>query len=81
MIFQRTATTPFTPCLSPRVHSRSNPAGVIAGESAGGNDTMGMGMKLEFLIPGMEHAEEADVSAEMGGVARDFQQGFGAGPE
>jgi hypothetical protein len=40
-----------------------------------------MGMKLEFLIPGMEHAEKADVGSEMGGVARDLQQCFGAGPE
>ncbi len=28
----------------------SNPAGVLAGESAGGNDTVDMGMKLEFLV-------------------------------
>src|SRR5579864_6514781 len=59
----------------------SNPAGVIAGESAGGNDTVDMGMKLEFLVPGMEHAEEADLGTEMGGIARDLEQGFGAGPE
>src|ERR1700726_1473582 len=59
----------------------SNPAGVIAGESAGGNDTVDMGVKLEFLVPGMEHAEEADLGTEMGGIARDLQQGFGAGPE
>jgi hypothetical protein len=50
----------------------SNPAGVIAGESAGWNDTVDMGMKLDFLIPGMEHAEEADLGAEMGGVSCDF---------
>jgi len=50
----------------------SNPATVIAGESAGGNDTVDMGMKLDFLIPGMEHAEEADLGAEMGGVSCDF---------
>jgi hypothetical protein len=59
----------------------SNPAGVIAGESAGGEDTVDMGMKLEFLVPGMEHAEEADLGSEMGGIVRDLQQGFGAGPE
>ena len=59
----------------------SNPTGVIAGESASGNDTVDMGMKLEFLVPGMEHAEEADVGSQMGGVTPDFQQGFGAGPE
>jgi hypothetical protein len=43
----------------------SNPTGVIGGESAGGNDTVDMGVKLEFLVPGMKHAEEADVSTEM----------------
>jgi len=43
----------------------SNPAGVIVGESAGGNDAVDMGMKLQFLIPGMQHAEEADLGAEM----------------
>ena len=32
---------------------RANPVGVIAGESAGGNDTVDMGMKSEFLVPGM----------------------------
>jgi hypothetical protein len=42
---------------------------------------MDMGMKLEFLVPGVEHTEEADLGTEMGGVARDFQQGFGAGPK
>jgi hypothetical protein len=46
---------------------------VIAGESAGGKYTMDMGMKLEFLIPGVEHTEEADVSAEMGAVASHFE--------
>ena len=51
----------------------SNPAGVIAGESAGGNDAVDMGMKLEFLIPGVQHAEEADLGSEMGGVTRHFQ--------
>jgi hypothetical protein len=49
-----------------------NPVGVIAGESAGGNDTVDVGMKLEFLVPGMEHAEEADLGSEMGGMAGDF---------
>ena len=61
--------------------TRPNPAGVIAGESAGGNDAMDMGMKLEFLVPGVKHAEEADLGSEIGGVARDLHQGFGAGPE
>ena len=52
---------------------RANPTGVIAGESAGGNDTVDMGMKLEFLVPAMEHAEEADLGSEMSGIARHFE--------
>jgi hypothetical protein len=52
---------------------RSNPAGVIVVESTGGNDAVDMGMKLEFLIPGVEHAEEADIGAEMGVVASHFE--------
>ena len=31
----------------------SNPARVIEREPAGGNNTVDMGMKLEFLVPGM----------------------------
>jgi len=42
---------------------------------------MQMGMVLEFLTPGMEHAEEADFGAEMVGIARHFEQRFGTGPE
>ena len=42
---------------------------------------MQMGMVLEFLTPGMEHAEEADFGAQMAGIASDFEQGLGAGPE
>ena len=38
-----------------------------------------MRVLLEFLIPGVEHAEEADFGAEMLGVASDFEEGFGAG--
>jgi hypothetical protein len=34
---------------------------------------MDMGMKFDFLIPGMQHAEEADLGAEMSGSASDFE--------
>jgi hypothetical protein len=51
----------------------SNPAGVITGESASGNDTVDMGMQLEFLVPGVQHAEEADLGSEMGGVTSHFE--------
>jgi hypothetical protein len=40
-----------------------------------------MRVKLEFLVPGVEHAEEADLGTQMGRIARDLEQGFGAGPE
>ena len=51
----------------PRV--RSNPAGVIGGEPTCRNDAVDMGMDLEFLVPGVQYAEEADLGAEMCGVA------------
>jgi hypothetical protein len=40
---------------------------------------MGMGVMFEFLIPGVEHTEEADLGAEMLGIASDFEEGFGTG--
>jgi len=49
---------------------RANPAGVIEGEPTRRDDAMDMGMNLEFLVPGVQHAEEADLGAEMPGVAR-----------
>ncbi len=58
---------------------RSNPVGVIEREPARGDDTVDMGMKLEFLVPGVEHTEEADLGSEMAGVTRHFQERFGAG--
>jgi hypothetical protein len=50
-----------------------NPASVIEREPTGGDDAMDMGMKFDFLIPGMQHAEEADLGAEMSGSASDFE--------
>ena len=42
---------------------------------------MNMGMMLEFLIPGVQDAEETDLGAKMLGVAGDFEQSFSAGTE
>ena len=42
-----------------------DPVGVIQRESTGGDHAMDMGMKLEPLIPGVQHAEETDLSAQM----------------
>ena len=53
--------------------ARPNPAGAIEGEPTRWDDAVDMGMKLEFLVPGMEHAEEADLGAEMSGVASHFE--------
>ena len=36
-------------------------------------------MVFQLLVPGMEHAEEADVGAERLGITNDFEQGFSAG--
>jgi hypothetical protein len=38
-----------------------------------------MGVMFEFLIPGVEHTEEADLGVEMFGIASDFEEGFGTG--
>lgn len=56
-----------------------DPAGMIGSETAGGNDTMGVRMKLQALIPTVEHAEETDLGAEMSRIASDLKQGLGAG--
>jgi len=63
------------------VSAGSDPVGVIERESAGGDDTVDMGMKPELLVPGMEHAEEPDFGAEMSGVTSNFQKGFCTGTE
>ncbi len=59
--------------------ARGDPAGVVRSETAGGNHAVDMGMMLQSLIPGMEHAEEADLGTEVTGIASDLQQGLGAG--
>ena len=38
-----------------------------------------MRVQFEFLIPGVQHAEEADLCAEMFGIASDFEKGFRTG--
>src|SRR5258708_21063527 len=40
-----------------------------------------MGVRLQALVPGMEHAEEADLGAEVPGIASELEQGRGAGVE
>ena len=59
--------------------ARGDPAGVVRSETAGGQHAVDMGMMLQSLIPGMEHAEEANLRAEMTRIAGDLQQGCGTG--
>ena len=56
-----------------------NPTRVIERQSAGGHDTMDVRVVFEFLIPGVEHTEEADFGAEMLGIASDFEESCGTG--
>jgi hypothetical protein len=58
---------------------RGNPNRVIGRQSAGGDHTMGVRVMFEFLIPGVEHTEEADFGAQMLGIASDLEECFGAG--
>src|SRR3974377_2605369 len=42
---------------------------------------MDMRSSFVFLMPGVQHAEKAEVSTEMSGSAGHFEQGFGTGAE
>ena len=52
---------------------RPNPACAIEREPTSGDDAVDMGRKLEFLVPGVQHAEEADLGAEMPGITSHFE--------
>src|SRR5271156_6848931 len=52
---------------------------MIRSDAAGGNDAVDMGMKLQALIPAMEHAEETDLGSEMPRIASDLKQRLGTG--
>ena len=56
-----------------------DPASVAPSEAASGDDAVDMGMMLQSLIPGMEHAEESDLGSKVAGIASDLQQGLSAG--
>ena len=47
---------------------------MIGSETAGGEHAMNMGVKLQSLVPGVQHAEEADLRAQMTGIAGDLEQ-------
>ena len=47
-------------------------------KTAGGQYAVDMRMKLQALIPAMQHAEEADLGSEMPWIAGDLKQGLSA---
>ena len=65
----------FAECLDGQEEAarRVDPSGAIGNKAASGNDVVDMGMMLEVLPPGMEHAEEPYVRAEALGVAGKFE--------
>src|SRR5208282_5396789 len=56
-----------------------DPARVIGRQPTSRHHTMDMRVKFDFLTPGMQHAEEADLCTEMLGIASDFQKCFRTG--
>ena len=58
-----------------------DPAGVIDRQAAGGHHAMYMRVRFEFLAPGMQHAEEANLCAKMLGIAGNFEECFCTGSE
>ena len=54
---------------------------MVRGDAASGNDAVDVWMKLQALIPAMEHAEETDLGAEMPWIAGDFKQSLCTGVE
>jgi hypothetical protein len=56
-----------------------DPVRVIGRQPTGRHHAMYMRVKFEFLSPTVQHAEEADFSTEMLGIARDFQKSFRTG--
>ena len=58
-----------------------NPARVVRGEAAGGNDAVQVRMQAQVLSPGVQDAEETDPGSEMPGIGCDLKHGLGGGAE
>jgi hypothetical protein len=56
-----------------------NPSLVIQRQTTGGQDAVDMGVILELLIPSVQHAEEADLGAQVLGIPGYFEQRLGTG--
>src|SRR5260370_7815869 len=58
-----------------------DPARVIGGQTTGREYAMDMGMKLELLIPGGQHAEETHLCPKMFRIEGHFKESSGAAVE
>ena len=47
---------------------------MVRSETTGGQNAVDMGMMLQALIPGVEHAEEANLGSKVPGIASDLLQ-------
>ena len=54
---------------------------MIRGQTSSGDHAMDMRMMLQSLVPGMEHAEEADLRAKVSRVACDLNESGCTGAE
>jgi len=52
---------------------------VIRSQTAGGKYAVDMGMMLQPLIPGVEHAEETYLGSKVPGIVSDLKQGLSTG--
>src|ERR1700686_3704768 len=59
--------------------ARGDPAGSVRSETAGGYHAVNMGMMLQPLVPGLEHAAEADLGSQVPWIADVLQQGLSTG--
>src|SRR5258708_13175849 len=56
-----------------------DPTRAIGRKSTGRHHAMHMWVKVEFLTPGVQHAEEANFCAKLFGIAGNFEQSFCTG--
>ena len=58
-----------------------DPAVMVRGQTAAGDDAMQVGMEVKVLSPGVQHREEAGFHPQALGVAGNGEQSFGDGAE
>jgi hypothetical protein len=63
------------------VVARPDPVGAVRGNAAFRDHGMHMRMMLQFLVPGVENAEKADLGAKQPRITCELHQGFGAKAE